>query len=144
MALHSNQIKLVRDSFQLLRPQSDAVAEAFYNRLFELEPNLKLLFHGDMGEQGSKLMVAIGAVVENLDRFHEVEPTLQELAVRHVGYGVKIGDYEAVGGALLWAIERTLLPNFPPETKIAWAATYLSLSTVMKDAATAAAKPCSL
>lgn len=80
-------------------------------------------------------MEAIGTVVENLDRFHEVEPAIQELAVRHVGYGVKIGDYEVVGNALLWALGRTLAPNFSAETRNAWAAVYLSLSTSMKAAA---------
>jgi nitric oxide dioxygenase len=138
MVLDSRQVKLVRDSFQLVQPRSDAVAKAFYTRLFELDPNLKPLFHGDMREQGSKLMEAIGTVVENLDRFHEVEPVLQELSVRHIAYGVKTADYDAVGDALLWAIERTLSPNFSTETKNAWAAIYLSLSTTMKAAASTA------
>jgi hemoglobin-like flavoprotein len=137
MLLDSNQVRLVQDSFHRLRRDSDAFAEAFYNRLFELDPSLKLLFHGDMREQGFKLMEAIGTVVENLDRFHEVEPVLRELAVRHVGYGAKIADYDVVGDALLWTLERYLAPDFPAEIKNAWAAAYLALSTSMKTAAIA-------
>jgi hemoglobin-like flavoprotein len=138
MALSSNQVRLVRDSFKQLMPKSDAVAEAFYNRLFELDPSLKTLFHTDMREQGSKLLEAIGIVVENLDRFPAVEQTVRNLAERHVGYGVKGGDYDVVGEALLWAIERTLAPNFSSETKDAWAATYLLLASSMKAATTSA------
>lgn len=38
MALDSEQVKLVKDSFQRVKAKSDVVAEAFYNRLFELDP----------------------------------------------------------------------------------------------------------
>ena len=35
---------------------SDEAAAVFYNRLFELDPDLEDLFTGDMKEQGRKLM----------------------------------------------------------------------------------------
>lgn len=135
MALNSNQVRLVKDSFLRLRAKSDEVAEAFYNRLFELDPNLKLLFHSDMTEQGSKLMSVLEQVVSQLDSFDEIEPALQELARRHVTYGVKSYDYDVVGESLLWALEQHLKPSFSVETRKAWTSVYKALASSMKAAA---------
>ncbi|MFT4633312.1 MAG: nitric oxide dioxygenase [Candidatus Azotimanducaceae bacterium] len=44
-------------------------------------------------------------------------PVLQDLATRHVGYGVKVEDYTPVGNALLYALEQGLGPKFMPEVK---------------------------
>ena len=38
----------------------------FYARLFEIAPAVKPLFHGDMTEQGRKLMMTLGVVVNGL------------------------------------------------------------------------------
>jgi len=137
VALDSNQIKLVKESFQRVRAKSDTVAEALYHRLFQLNPNLKFLFHAEMTEQGAKLMLMLEQVVDQLERRDEVEPAIQELARRHATYGVKSDDYDVVGEALLWALDQNLAPNFPVETREAWRAVYALLATSMKATATA-------
>lgn len=134
MSLTQSQVKIVRDSFERLRSISDTVAEIFYNRLFELDPSLKSLFHHEMGEQRSKLMDAIALVVENLEDLRTIEPVIRELALRHVSYGVESRNYETVGEALLWSFEKALTPNFTQETRGAWVAAYGRLSTLMKAA----------
>ncbi len=50
------QVDLVQSSFAKVAPIADAAAGLFYNRLFEIAPQTKLLFHSDMAEQGRKLM----------------------------------------------------------------------------------------
>ncbi|HLP24683.1 MAG TPA: hemin receptor, partial [Acidobacteriota bacterium] len=57
------EIQLVRSSFAQVVPIADQAAALFYARLFELDPSLRALFHGDMAAQGKKLMQAIGFCV---------------------------------------------------------------------------------
>jgi nitric oxide dioxygenase len=52
----NEQIKLVQDSFRQVAPIAETAAQLFYARLFELDPDLELLFKGNLSEQGRKLM----------------------------------------------------------------------------------------
>jgi hypothetical protein len=47
---------LVQESCAQVVPIADIAAELFYARLFELDPSLRGLFHGNVREQGRKLM----------------------------------------------------------------------------------------
>ena len=44
-------------------PVSEAAADLFYNRLFEIDASTEALFKGDMKEQDRKLMQMITAAV---------------------------------------------------------------------------------
>jgi hypothetical protein len=49
-------IALVQRTFADVLPMADTAATLFYKRLFVLDPTLRSLFHGDIQEQGHKLM----------------------------------------------------------------------------------------
>jgi hemoglobin-like flavoprotein len=49
------QIGLIQQSFSKVAPISKQAAALFYGRLFEIAPEVKPLFRGDMDEQGRKL-----------------------------------------------------------------------------------------
>ena len=132
------KIDLVKTTWSSVEQISDTAAELFYGRLFELDPKLKALFNGDMAEQGKKLMQMIGVAVANLHQLDEVLLPVQELGKRHVGYKVEAKDYDTVGEALLWTLEKGLGDAWNDEVKGAWTETYVTLATVMKDAAAAA------
>lgn len=129
------QIILVKTSWEKVKPISDKAAELFYGKLFELDPELKDLFKGDMVEQGRKLMAMINTAVNALNDVAGIVPAVQELGKRHAGYGVKDKDYDTVAAALLWTLETGLGDDFTPEVKEAWTDTYVLLATTMKDAA---------
>lgn len=129
------QIELVQSSFAKVAPAADDVAVIFYNRLFELDPDLRPLFKGDMQEQGAKLMKMIGMAVNSLNDLGSIVPAVQNLGKRHVDYGVKDADYDTVGAALLWTLEQGLGDDFTPECKEAWTLTYTTLADTMKAAA---------
>ncbi|MEW6683638.1 MAG: globin family protein [Nitrospirota bacterium] len=135
------QITLVQSSFKQVAPIADQAAALFYGRLFELDPELKALFKGDMVEQGKKLMQMISVAVNGLTRLDEIVPAVQQLGKRHVGYGVTPGHYDTVGAALIWTLELGLGKSFTPQVKDAWVAAYTLLSGVMIDAAKAAEVP---
>ncbi len=86
------QKQLVRTSFAKLAPSADAVADAFYRKLFALDPDLRKLFKSDLAQQGRKLM--IGSVIANLDGLESIATTLREFGRRHAAYGVEPSDYD--------------------------------------------------
>jgi nitric oxide dioxygenase len=129
------QIDLVQSSFAKVAPIADTAAAIFYARLFEIAPRAKPLFHGDMAEQGRKLMMTLGVVVNGLKNLDAIVPVAQALAVKHVGYGVQAVDYAPVGEALLWTLQRGLGEAYTAEVAAAWETAYATLSGVMIAAA---------
>jgi hemoglobin-like flavoprotein len=128
--------QLVKDSWEKVEPVGEVTAALFYGRLFELDPSLRHLFRGDMGEQGRKLMQTLSVVVRGLDRLEELVPAVEALGRRHGAYGVQEAHYETVRGALLWALERGLGPEqFTLAARDAWSEAYGLLATMMKRAA---------
>src|SRR5215207_4901026 len=92
---------LVQSSFAKVAPIADLAASMFYTRLFETDPSLRVLFKGDMAEQGRKLMKTLALVVSSLNRLAELTPVIQKMGERHASYGVKDYHYDIVGRALL-------------------------------------------
>ena len=133
------QKELVQTTFADVVPIADAAAKLFYGKLFELDPELKSLFKGDMEEQGRKLMKIIATAVNGLDRLDEIVPVVEDLGKRHVSYGVKDKDYNTVGTALLWTLKQGLDSSFTPEVEEAWTVVYTLLADTMKNAAAKAA-----
>jgi len=138
-ALLAEDIDLLRGSFALLAPRDREVAAMFYDRLFELDPQLRRLFTGDMDHQGAKMMSMLGAIVARIHDLEALSPMVGDLARRHVGYGARPAHYAAMGSALLWTLEKALGPRFTPAVEAAWQRAYGALSRVMLDAAYPAA-----
>ena len=131
----NEQIKLVQDSFRQVAPIAETAAQLFYARLFELDPDLELLFKGNLTEQGRKLMQMLGVAVNSLDRIEQLLPVVRSLGTRHVCYGVRDKDYDTVGQALLWTLGKGLGDAFTPDVEAAWSNVYATLASAMQSAA---------
>ena len=129
------QVELVKSSFAKIAPVKDQAAALFYRRLFELDPDLRPLFSGDMADHGAKLMAALGGAIAALDRFAPVLPTVRALGRRHAAYGVRPEHYATVGQALIWTLEQGLGADFTPATRRAWIDAYAGLAWAMIGAA---------
>lgn len=129
------QISQVQESWKAVEGISETAADLFYNKLFEMDPSLSPLFQGDIKEQGAKLMKMIGVAVNGLSRLETIVPAVQQLGVRHAGYGVKDEHYDTVAGALLWTLGQGLGEAFTDDLKQAWTEAYTILATTMKEAA---------
>jgi hemoglobin-like flavoprotein len=128
--------RLVRDSWEQLRPNTDAMVAAFYARLFEQNPEAAALFAAtNMPEQRRKFVVMLSEIVRVLDQPELLVDEVADTGRRHVSYGVKARDYADVGAALLWAIGEELGDEYTPEVKAAWREAYDLLSAVMQRAA---------
>jgi len=125
------QIEMVQQSFAKVVPIADQAAVLFYDRLFEIAPDVKPMFHGDMAEQRRKLMSVLGVVVTGLSRLETVLPAASALAKKHVTYGVEDEHYPIVGSALLWTLEKGLGEAWNPELADAWTTAYGTLSGYM-------------
>ena len=130
------EIELVQSSFEKLAPRVDHVADLFYDRLFEVTPEVRAMFSGDMTEQKKKFAAMLTSSVANLHQLYIVMPQIKELGRRHVAdYGVLTEHYALVGGALLWALQQSFGPEFTPELRAAWTETYTTLAGAMNGAA---------
>jgi hemoglobin-like flavoprotein len=126
-----DQIKLVQQSFAKVAPISEQAAIIFYNRLFEVAPQVKAMFPEDMTEQRKKLMATLAVVVNGLSDLPSILPAASALAIRHVSYGARREHYPVVGAALLYTLEKGLGAAWTPELANAWTAAYEALSTYM-------------
>ena len=139
--MHPVQIQLVQSSFARVEPIADTAAALFYNRLFELDPSLRLMFKGNLVEQGQKLMTTLKFVVRGLPRLETLVPAVEALGRRHAGYGVADEHYDTVADALLWTLHQGLGEDFTPDVAAAWATAYGILADVMKAAAAEVDEP---
>jgi hemoglobin-like flavoprotein len=126
-----DQVKLVQDSFAKVAPIADTAATLFYDRLFDVAPQVRTLFPDDMTEQKRKLMAMLTVVVNGLNNLPAILPAASMLAKRHVAYGTEAAHYPVVGGALLWTLEKGLGPDWTPEVAAAWTAAYTTLADFM-------------
>jgi methyl-accepting chemotaxis protein len=131
------QKKLVQESFKKVVPIAPTAAALFYDRLFELDPSLRVLFKTDLKEQGRKLMAALGTLVRGLDDLDAAVPMIVEMGSRHGSYGVKAEHYPTVGRALLETLKKGLGKGFTAEHRDAWSAVYSTVAAVMTTASPA-------
>jgi hemoglobin-like flavoprotein len=129
------QAELIRNSLIHVHPIADQIAKSFYARLFELNPQLRKLFTGDMNRQGTMLMTSLELAVSSLDNPESILPSVKALGERHVSYGVKAEYYQLAKEAYLWALEKHLGSEFTPAVKAAWDAAFSALVETMISAA---------
>ncbi|WP_437753276.1 alpha/beta fold hydrolase [Sorangium sp. So ce1389] len=123
---------VVRASFARLASRAGALVARFYERLFASEPALRALFPPDMREQRLKLAAALQLVVDNLRAPDKLIELLEALGRRHAAYAVLPEHFDAVGRALLGALEELEGDAWTPATARAWAGAYAQLAEAMR------------
>jgi hemoglobin-like flavoprotein len=133
----TKNIELVKSSWALVAAMDmETVGALFYNRLFEIVPEVKPMFSKTpMPEQSKKLLTMLSYVIAKLDKLDDIVDEVAKLAQRHEGYGVKAAHYTAVGAALLWTLEQGLGAQWNEELNAAWTEVYTVLSGAMINAA---------
>lgn len=128
--------RLIRDSWTSIQPVGDRVVATFYERLFKASPEAAKLFdRSRMPEQRRKFAAMLAEIVRVIDRPDLLVSEVASSGRRHVEYGVRERDYDDVGAALIWALEKELGDGFTAETKAAWREAYALLAAVMRRAA---------
>ena len=134
-SLSAREVKAIRDSFVKATAKPGEVSERFYQRLFALDPSVRGLFHGDMREQGRKLVDTLNVIVASIGDLERLLPSVRDLGTRHAHYGVKEHHYATVGKALLWALAQSVGQSFGKPARVAWQKAYRILADEMIRAA---------
>ena len=128
------QISLLQKSFALLEGHEDEVTTLFYQKLFELDPTLRPLFHHNLHQQGAKFIATLAFIIASLKKPEAMIPAIKQLGQRHVVYGVQPEHYRLVNIALIFALEQTLNDAFTPPVAEAWHDIYYLIAGLMKEA----------
>lgn len=138
------QTQLLAESFAKLENRLYELGSLVYAKLFELMPESRRLFKGDMEEQKLKLARVFAEFVRVKTRSQHFLPVTKQggeavipgvgaLGTRHEeNYGVGCKHYENMRVALLYAIATMLGKDFTPEIGEAWAETFDMLAEAMQ------------
>jgi hemoglobin-like flavoprotein len=131
--MNKHQINIVKESFALVaKIPAETVGNLFYNRLFEIAPEVKPMFgNTNIEDQSRKLLSMLSYIINKLDNLEAIIDEVAKLAKRHVKYGVAPEHYQPVGAALLWTLEKGLATNWNSELGDAWTLCYGTLSGAM-------------
>ncbi len=125
----------------MLRPISKEFGDAFYERLFRLDPSLRPLFRGNLENQAAMFVTAVHAAALGLVEDAVVPAWVHDLGVRHDGYGVGSAHFDTFREALLETLGVRLGAAFTPEVRRAWAEAYDALAGAMKGGARESRRP---
>lgn len=127
-----DQVKLIKLSFAPMIGRKREAGKLFYQRLFEIAPDVKPMFKADIDAQAEKLMSTLGAMIGCLQDRPTFNAMLENLGQRHVGYGVQDEHYNKVRDALLWTLEKMLGVAFTDQARKAWTELYDTVASVMR------------
>jgi hemoglobin-like flavoprotein len=134
----SLQVEILEQSFDLVAPCGDALVERFYQRVFDVNPELQELFAStDMATQKRILLSTLVLLRKSLRDLGAIVPALQSLGVKHAGFGVRPEDYAAIGVALLGTMAELGGAEWRPEYSAAWAEAYGVVQATMLSGAAA-------
>jgi hemoglobin-like flavoprotein len=137
--VNPSEIHLIRKTFSEMERPDHVAALIFYRRLFAQAPALQPLFKTGVEEQSRKFMDMLAYAISRLERPQQLQPELEALGARHLGYGVVDSHYEIVGTALLGMVKDILGRKFTPEVEAAWRKLYGVLAQAMQAGAAKAA-----
>ncbi|MDC9725005.1 MAG: methyl-accepting chemotaxis protein [Gammaproteobacteria bacterium] len=125
----------MEDSFAALAPHGTALAEQFYEQLFEDFPQLTSLFEGiSIKGQQKKLLASLVLLVQNLHKPEVLKDYLKGLGARHVHYGVTAEQYPMVAETLLNVMAELAGDVWTNEVEQAWSNTLNTVATIMLEA----------
>lgn len=127
-------IALVQWSFEQIAALGERLSEVFYAELFIIDPSLRAMFDGDMRRQHMKFLMALALIVRSLHETDKIAHTIENLAIKHVSYGVRPEHYTPFGNALLRTLKKILGPDYTRDVADAWEESFRMLARIMKQA----------
>lgn len=130
--LKHTDVELVQESFSWIYGDKDTLADSFYERLFEREPKIKMLFTSDHKKQKQMLVSVMAMIVKGLDDPDKLRTSLMILGEQHTKLGVRAEYYEIFGDAFIETILRSIGGGQPPELEAAWCNVFGNLVDTMR------------
>jgi nitric oxide dioxygenase len=132
--MRADQISLVQESWQWVKPVAKQAGINFYEKLFEAAPGIRHLFKENYQEQADKLMVTLSYVVNKLQKPADIMGDIDKLGKSHAKYGAQPEHYAVVGQCLIATLREGLGEKWNEPLQDAWIAAF----TLIKDAMIAA------
>lgn len=124
-------LQAVRRTLAMILPLADTFAFMFYERFFEMQPDARALFRGDMTRQRRKIVEMLSLALHGLEQPDGIDEALRRLGRRHANYGVRRQQYRQMNEAIVWALAETLGDRFTPELRQIWQQLLNYIATVM-------------
>ena len=129
-------VTALRESFELVAPRADQLAERFYEKLFEDYPDLLRYFtHTDFSEQRGKLIQALVLVMKSLENPPALTRVLHQLGTEHDEMGVQEEDYPPVTQTLLSVLAEFAGEHWNEELEDAWDQALTAVANLMIEGA---------
>lgn len=132
--LHADQVDVLRSSFAEIERSDDQAVSLFYENLFTERPELRSMFSTSQSRQSRKLMQSLKVIIASLDAPERNFELLEQLGVRHAGYGVTHEHYELAGRVLLDTLAEFFGSRFDGAIKESWQSALALIATVMAQA----------
>lgn len=116
---------------------SGRFADCFYDRLFAIAPQTRLLFGADLTVLKLKFMNTLSILVGSIQHPEIFASIVTHLGGQHSRFGVLAAHYEAAGKALQSTLGDILGERFTPEVHDAWALLYTEIVEQMQAGARA-------
>jgi hemoglobin-like flavoprotein len=137
------QAKLVADSFAQLESRLPELGAAVYGRLFQIAPETRAMFKGDIQAQHRKLiniLIEFAKLRKRSQHFlpatgtggEAVVPGIDRLRSGHMAAGVQAGHYAFMRKAILDSLAAMLGEKFDAKTAEAWGAAFETLAETMQ------------
>ena len=122
--METNTILLVQSSFRKLKPLGQGTATYFYDKLLELDPDLKGLYFSNPKESiqefGAAFMNILATTVSYLDNFKQLKPILYNLGKVIQSKQFKPTFFDFIGTAFMASLSNSLQEEFTLEVELAW------------------------
>lgn len=129
-------VTALRESFELVAPRADQLAERFYEKLFEDYPDLLRYFtHTDFSEQRGKLIQALVLVLKSLENPPALTKVLHQLGGQHGEMGIQEEDYPPVANTLLSVLGEYAGEAWNEELEETWRQALEAVATTMIEGA---------
>ena len=128
-----NRLELIMDSFFVVRPRIDEMAELFYALLFDCAPNLRAAFPAEIGPQAKKLSSTLSFAIGALSDPAGLTKVLHDLGKDHAQYQISAHDYALVNEVMLLALAHICADEWTPDLHTAWSETLDFIADTMQE-----------
>ncbi|NTH48931.1 NO-inducible flavohemoprotein [Agrobacterium rhizogenes] len=132
--LSPKTIAIVKATIPTLDKHGAVITAAMYRRLFD-DADIAALFNQSNQKSGTQiraLAAAILAYASNIESLAALEPAVERIAQKHIGYAILPEHYPHVATALLGAIEEVLGGAATPDVLTVWDEAYSYLANILK------------
>lgn len=124
----------IRTSWEVMATSGMENMMMFYDKLFEIAPQVRPMFPEDLTKQSEKLAYTITYVVSNIDRLEEIKESIEDLGRIHNKLEIPADYYPPVKEALIWTIQQKMGGEYSDSIGKSWDTALDMLANIMINA----------